>query len=97
MTQDPHKGVGLGTGTYTGMTERDTARAVIPMNGPASALGSGQDRNIPHFGEVMDQPPSPGVAMSKEWARRTLNRVKDGENIPVEEVALALKVTGDIT
>ena len=32
-----------------------------------------------------------------EEARRLLNRVKDGENIPVEEVALALKATGDIT
>ena len=32
-----------------------------------------------------------------EEARRLLNRVKDGENIPVEEVDLALKATGDIT
>ena len=35
--------------------------------------------------------------MSREFAHSVLNRVKDGENIPREEVALALKATGDIT
>lgn len=34
--------------------------------------------------------------MTIEEARRILDRVKDGQDVPVEEVALALKATGDI-
>ena len=48
-------------------------------------------------GRYMEEPDLEEKKITIEEARRLLNRVKDGEDIPVAEVALALKVTGDIT
>ena len=73
-------------------------RAVIPSPSTPQPSGVGGSLgDTPSRGSNVEETQVEEKKITIEEARRLLNRVKDGENIPREEVALALKATGDIT